>query len=80
MRKLLWVLLLLLGLAAGGGYLWLDRPLAVADSPADLSIEPGIGAAQVAQRVRGAGVQVWPELLYLWFRVSGDSRDIKAGS
>ena len=80
MRKLLWVLLLLLGLAAGGGYLWLDRPLAVADSPTDLSIEPGIGAAQVAQRVRGAGVQVWPELLYLWFRVSGDSRDIKAGS
>ena len=79
-RKLVLAMVLLAGLAAGGGYLWLDRPLAIDNSPAELSVEPGTGAAQVAQGVRRAGVQVWPELLYLWFRVSGESRSIKAGS
>jgi conserved hypothetical protein, YceG family len=34
----------------------------------------------VAQAVRDAGVQVNPALLYWWFRLSGDARQIRAGS
>jgi UPF0755 protein len=34
----------------------------------------------VAQAVRDAGVDVNPELLYAWFRLSGEGRLIKAGS
>jgi len=34
----------------------------------------------VAQAVKDAGVDVSPDLLYAWFRVSGEGRRIKAGS
>jgi len=47
---------------------------------ADLSIEPGTTARGVAQLVVNAGVQTSPQLLYWWFRLSGQARQIKAGS
>jgi UPF0755 protein len=46
----------------------------------DLSIEPGTLPRAVAQDVHDAGVDVSPQWLYLWFRVSGQGRAIKAGS
>jgi UPF0755 protein len=46
----------------------------------DLSIEPGTLPRGVAQAVQDAGVDVNPELLYWWFRLSGQDRLIKAGS
>jgi UPF0755 protein len=46
----------------------------------DLSIEPGTRPRGVAQAVANAGVAVSPDLLYWWFRVSGQGRQIKAGS
>ena len=46
----------------------------------DLSIEPGTLPRGVAQAVRDAGVDVDPDLLYAWFRLSGKGRLIKAGS
>ena len=46
----------------------------------DLAIEPGTSARGVAQAVGEAGVQVNPTLLYAWFRLSGQSRSIRAGS
>ena len=80
MRKLALILLTVIALMGGAAYLWLDRPLALDRSPVDLVVEPGSSAAQVARLVQQAGVQIRPELLYLWFRLSGDSRTIKAGS
>ena len=46
----------------------------------DLSIEPGTRPKEVAQAVRDAGAEVSPALLLWWFRLSGQSRLIKAGS
>jgi len=46
----------------------------------DLSIDAGTLPRGVAQAVREAGVDVNPDLLYLWFRFSGQDRAIKAGS
>jgi UPF0755 protein len=46
----------------------------------DLSIEPGTLPRGVAQAVADAGVDVNPQLLYWWFRLSGQGRAIKAGS
>ncbi len=46
----------------------------------DLSVPPGTPARGVAQLVRDAGVEVNPVLLYWWFRLSGQDRQIKAGS
>ena len=46
----------------------------------ELSVEPGTTPRGVAQAVADRGVQVQPELLFAWFRLSGQARDIKAGS
>ncbi|MEO6624150.1 MAG: endolytic transglycosylase MltG [Burkholderiaceae bacterium] len=79
-RKLALILLMVIALTGGAAYVWLESPLTQDHSPVDLVIEPGSSAAQVARLVQQSGVQVRPELLYLWFRVSGDSRNLKAGS
>jgi UPF0755 protein len=66
--------------AAGAAFWWLDRPMPLAQPQVELSIEPGTAPREVAQRWVAAGVQVSPELLYQWFRWSGDARRIRAGS
>lgn len=71
-------LLLLCGLAAAGA-VWLHLPI-VAGQQIDLSIEPGVTARGVARLVAEGGANVDPDLLYWWFRWSGYSRRIKAGS
>ena len=80
MRKWLLAIGLLLGLGAALGWFWLERPLGLAQAPADLVIEPGTGVSQVAEQLVAAGVQTPAVALQLWFRLSGDSRAIKAGS
>jgi UPF0755 protein len=72
-------LLAALGLAAAGWW-WLQQPLTLRAATVDLSIEPGTVPRAVAQAVQDAGVDVHPDLLYLWFRVSGQDRQIRAGS
>lgn len=72
--------LLAAGAAAGAGWWWVHQPLALRAAPLDLSIEPGTLPKAVAQQVRDAGVNVDPDLLYAWFRLSGQGRQIKAGS
>lgn len=84
MRRLLLTVFLLVSvaaLAAGGWALWwVYQPLRLQAPTVDLSIEPGTLPRGVAQAVRDAGVDVNPELLYWWFRFSGQDRLIKAGS
>ena len=80
MRVLLIVLVLVAGGLGAGVYTWLERALAQNAPSVDLSIEPGTTARGVAQAVADAGVQVNPDWLYWWFRLSGESRQIKAGS
>jgi UPF0755 protein len=68
-------------LAAGAWALWwVHQPLRLPAATVDLSIEPGTLPRGVAQAVKDAGVDVNPELLYAWFRFSGQGRLIKAGS
>lgn len=84
MRRFLLTALLLVSvavLAAGGWALWwVHQPLRLGAPAVDLAIEPGTLPRGVAQAVREAGVDVNPELLYWWFRFSGQDRLIKAGS
>jgi len=74
------VLLLLCVLAGAGVWWWLDRPLPLAAPSAELSIEPGTTSREVANGWVEAGVRAHPELLYQWFRWSGQARRIRAGS
>jgi UPF0755 protein len=73
---------LLLALVGGlaGALWWLQHPLSLARSPAEVSIEPGASPREVAQAWVEAGVETHPRLLYEWFRWSGQSRAIRAGS
>ena len=78
--------LMLLGLAvAAAAAWWLRQPLQMpdtvsAETPLDVTIAPGASARAVADTLVNAGVQAPSVLLYAWFRLSGDSRKIKAGS
>jgi UPF0755 protein len=65
---------------AGAAWWWLERPLPLAGSSAELSIEAGTTPRDIAQGWVDAGVQASPTLLYEWFRWSGQARRIRAGS
>jgi UPF0755 protein len=83
---LLFVLpLIALGLVAAMGWWWVGQPLTFtpqgsAPQALALDIAPGTSARGAAEAVVAAGVDVPPAALYGWFRLSGQSRDIKAGS
>jgi len=78
------VILVVLALAlASAAYFWVQGPMPLrgpAAAPVDLSIEPGTSAKAIAQAVTDAGVDTSPTLLYAWFRLSGQSRQMRAGS
>jgi UPF0755 protein len=71
-------------LAIAGGLWWLHEPMLL-KLPAgaqvlDLEIEPGTRAMTVAELIVASGADVPLPLLKTWFRVSGQARQIKAGS
>ena len=70
-------MVLALGAAA---WWWLHAPLAMGEAPIELAIEPGTSPRGVAYELQAAGVQTDARLLYWWFRLSGQSRSIKAGN
>ena len=67
-------------LCGGAGWWWVHHPLPVGEAALDLTVAPGTSARGVAENVAAAGVKTPPLLLFLWFRFSGESRQIKAGS
>jgi UPF0755 protein len=73
-------LVLLCAVAAANAWWWLQRPLPLATASVELSIEAGTTPRDVANGWVAAGVQAHPELLYQWFRWSGQARRIRAGS
>ena len=74
--------LALLALAFVAGLWWLQSPLDTGPGrpTLDLSIEPGTSPKAVAQAVVEAGVSTTALGLYAWFRLSGQDRQIRAGS
>ena len=74
------LLVVMAAVAAASVAWWLQRPLPLAAASVELSIEPGTTPRDVALGWVGAGVQTHPELLYQWFRWSGQARRIRAGS
>jgi UPF0755 protein len=68
------------GAAAGAVAWWLSAPLELRAETAEVSIEPGSSAREVARAWTDAGVLTSPRLLYEWFRWSGEARRIRAGT
>jgi UPF0755 protein len=79
-RAALALLLLLLAAAGATAWRWLNGPLALAAPSVELSIESGTAPREIADAWVRAGVKTSPQLLYAWFRVSGQARHIRAGS
>ncbi|WP_093380706.1 endolytic transglycosylase MltG [Variovorax sp. OV329] len=84
MRRFFLTIFLLASFVALGvgawGLWWVHQPLPMKAATADLPVEPGTTPRGVAQLVADAGVDVSPPLLYWWFRISGQDRQIRAGS
>jgi len=77
----LFLLVSLTALGAGAfGLWWVNQPLKLPAPNVDLSIEPGSTPRAIAQAVAETGTAVEPQLLYWWFRFSGQDRQIRAGS
>ena len=79
-RKLLFFAVGIALLGAALAYWWVNAPLRLNAPMVDLSIEPGDSPREVAAVVARSGVSVQPQLLYWWFRLSGQARQIRAGS
>lgn len=82
LKRLLILSLLLAMLSAGAAAWWLQRPLvpASASQPLELTVAPGMAPRRVAEALAEAGAQTPAIALFAWFRLSGQARDIKAGS
>ena len=80
LRGALAISLALLTAGAVTALWWVNAPLKLAVPLVDLSIEPGTSPREVASVVAKSGVEVTPVLLYGWFRLSGQARQIRAGS
>jgi UPF0755 protein len=59
---------------------WMLRPLPLRGETVDLSIEPQTAVRGIAKAVAQAGIDVDSDVLFLFFRLSGQSRALRAGS
>ena len=59
---------------------WLFMPLTLRKPTLDVSIEPGTSVRQMAQLLVQEGVDTPADALWLWFRFSGQARQLKAGN
>jgi UPF0755 protein len=82
-RRLGWALLfvsLSLGAMALAAWRWLDQPLALRSTPVAVEVTPGMSPRQVAGMCVSSGVDTVDLALYAWFRISGQSRRLRAGN
>jgi UPF0755 protein len=79
-KRLFLLLVVLAAAAAGAAFWWLQHPLTLAHDEVEVSIEPGTPVREIVRLWHEAGVQDQPELIYQWFRWSGDAKRIRAGS
>ncbi len=75
-----WAVLIALKLCSVGVLYWVFTPMAQRTPVVDLSIEPGTSMRGVADAVVASGVEVSPRALWLLMRLSGQSRQLRAGS
>jgi UPF0755 protein len=83
MRLIKWILGLGLSLAVvigGWGAWWVLSPMPLNAPTVDLSIDPQTPVKDMAQAVADAGVDAHPWVVYAFFRASGQSRKLRAGS
>src|ERR1700748_2857109 len=79
-KRLFRLLVVLAAAAAGAALWWLQHPLKLAHDEVEVSIEPGTPVREIVRLWHDAGIAEPPELMYQWFRWSGEAKRIRAGS
>ena len=79
-KRLVLLLVVLSAAAAGAALWWLQHPLRLAHDEVEVSIEPGTPVREIVRLWHDAGIAEPPELMYQWFRWSGEAKRIRAGS
>lgn len=80
MKKFLFCLLLLIGLAGWGFHVWSGQAIIESGEPIPFVVKPGSGVAGVAQQIEAAGIPLRAPLWQVLVRLSGKGNKIKAGS
>ena len=79
-RVLVAVVVLAAAGVAGAAAWWLKHPLPLATDSVEVAVEQGATPRAIAEAWVQAGVRASPLFLYEWFKWSGQSRKIRAGS
>ena len=79
-KRIFWTMLALTILLAAASGWWVLAPMSMPAPTVDVSIAPQTPVREIAQAVSDAGVNVQPFVLYTFFRASGQSRKLRAGS
>ncbi len=80
MRRLIKFVVVLVLALGGWAFWWVNHSLPLSAPALELSVEPGTTPRSVARNVVDVGVETSADLLYWWFRLSGQARQIKAGN
>ena len=78
LKRILVVLLLLLGLSAGGAWMALS-PYQAANLPVEFTIQPNQGLSDIAHTLEDSGAIRHAGLFMLWAKLSGNAGRLKAG-
>jgi len=78
--KSLFVIVLMLGLAAGGIAWYAHRPLGIGAAEVDFTIARGATMREAAGAMAAAGVPVEPRLLYWIARIGGRAARVAGGA
>ncbi len=80
LKRIIWIFIVfLIAFFAASAY-WVLRPLPIRGETVDLSIEPQTSVRGIAKAVAQAGIDVNSDVVFLFFRLSGQSRALRAGS
>ena len=80
LKRIIWIFIaFLIAFFAASAY-WVLRPLPIRGETVDLSIEPQTSVRGIAKAVAQAGIDVNSDVVFLFFRLSGQSRALRAGS
>ena len=80
LKRFIWLFIALVLLCLVAAAFWVYRPLPMIRQTVDLSIEPQTSVRGIAKASVNAGIEVDPQLLFVFFKLSGQSRALRAGS
>ena len=80
LKRIVWALLLCVGLVGAATAYWVLRRLPLTAERIDIAIEPQTSVRGIANAAVASGVDVSEFLLHVFFRASGPSRSLRAGS